>query len=210
MSILTERRWLSAFVGLTALVHTTWLILTNIQLHRWVASAAKVGVIIDLSPDLLQQDLRIGLAFIFTAILLWSRRAAGYAILVAILTFAAIEIFLVALGPSNPFDRAEPILQIATGVILLVAALLWLRRTKVAYIALVAPLYVVVNYVLWWLVTQHIKKAAGVPILDPPTFLNNQLYGAQRWHVCLLLMTLAIAIWLLRLAAKESKSVGQG
>src|SRR5712664_946182 len=198
----TERRWLSLFVGAIGLVITSWAFIWWIRLNERIASLAKEGFFIDLSPDQFQLEVRVGFAFVFAAAISWSRGAAGKWLVAAVTWLGIVD--LIYLASNVFFGRIhQPFAHVAAVTFILAGAVIWWRDGSQVLISSLAPLYLLTNYFLWYRDTQHIKEAAGVPVLYPPTFLNNALYGAEWWHVLYLSLSLIMMVWIVRLIVIE-------
>jgi len=171
-------------VALSAL---TLAIIEDIQVQRYVREAAAVGWIVDVSPDQMQMNLRMGLALALGSISLWSLRARY----VAIVTSALLVGFsLLLLGQTNAFDRSEPIIHLAAICCVMVAIVFIRHKGSNSLTAALAGIFVLVNYLDWFFFTQRIKRLSESQYLYPNTQLNNLLYGAHPWHVVLLAATI--------------------
>jgi hypothetical protein len=202
MKLTTERRWLSIFVGTVAVLSTTWAFVQFFELHRKVEALYKYGIIIEIGPDQFELDARVGFGLIFSSAALISRRAARNSLIAAMLWSGFVELLF---SGSNPFDAFEPLAHIATWVLLLAAIVLLWRKASLALISALGPLYLLINYVLWYRYTQQIRVNAGVPMLGPG-LLDNTLYGAQWWHVLYLLLSLIMLVWMVRLILTERRN----
>jgi hypothetical protein len=196
VKIPTEQKLVS-FIGL--LLSAAILTITFIeqgQLQRSIREAADVGVIIDVSPDQLQLNIRVGLALGLGALSLWSPRLKNAALVAAALFWGFS--YLISLGTS-PFDRAEPLIHLFIVACLLIAVVFMRRRWSDVLNAMLFGIFVLFNFLMWALWTQQIKQFSEARELYPPTWLNNLLYGAQSWHVVVLALTLCMLAWDLRL-----------
>ncbi len=202
MKLTTERRWWSLFVGAVGLVSTTWAFVEFFELHRKVEALYKYGIIIEISPDQFELDGRVGFGLIFSSAALVSRRAARNSLIAAMLWSRFVELLF---SGSNPFDAFEPLAHLATWVLLLAAIVLWWSKASLALISALGPLYLLINYVLWYRYTQHVRVNAGVAMLGPG-LLDNILYGAQWWHVLDLGLSLIMLVWIVRLILVERRS----
>jgi hypothetical protein len=206
MKLTTERRWLSLFIGAIGLVITSWAFIWWIQLSERIAALAKDGSsIIDLSPDQFQMEARVGFAFVFASAISWSRGASTKWLVAAVTWLGIVD--LIYLASNVFFGRIhQPFTHVATVTLILAGAVIWWRKGSQVLISVLAPLYLLTNYCLWYRDTQHIKEAAGVQVLYPPTFLNNLLYGAEWWHVLYLVLSLIVLIWIVRLILVERRN----
>jgi hypothetical protein len=204
MKLTTERRWLSLFIGGIGLVITSWAFIWWIQLNERIAALAKEGSSsIDLSPDQFQMEARVGFAFVFASAICWSRGASTKWLVAAVTWLGIVD--LIYLASNVFFGRIhQPFTHVATVTFILAGAVIWWRKGSQVLISALAPLYLLTNYCLWYRDTQHIKEA--VPVLYPPTFLNNVLYGAEWWHVLYLVLSLIILIWIARLILVERRN----
>jgi len=180
MEAATEQKLVSV-VGLTvAIVAFTLTIIEQIQIDKSVREAAALGAIIDVSPDQFQFNFRVALALALGSISLWSGRANRWAIVAGFVFWAAAFLLFLDL---SPFDREKPIVHI-TGLAGLVAAGSAIRRRQSGFLtAVLAGTFILVNYFLWFLSTERLKRLAERDELYPYTRLNNLLYGASWWHV---------------------------
>ena len=101
-------------------------------------------------------------------------------------------------------NHQNPLLVIAWTGLLIGAIVLWRREASLALLSTLGPLYLQINYLFWFLSTLRFKRAIG-GVLEPPTLLNNTLYGAQWWHVLYLVLSLIILIWIVRLILIERR-----
>lgn len=204
MTVANEQRLLSIIGVGVALTALTLTIIEQVQLQRSLAEAASLGAIIDVSPDQLQMNLRVSLAFALGAIALWSNRAHKVAAIAAALL---VGIGILLFAETNPFDRAEPQIHI-TGICFLAIALVCIRwRHGDLLTAGLAEAFVAVNYLLWFMWTQRIKRFAEVEQLYPNTRLNNLFYGARPWHIVFLAVIGVLIIWECRLLKRRLTKV---
>ena len=195
-----EQRILSITGLACSLSFLTITIAEQIELHRALSEAAALGAIIDVSPDQFQLNFRTALALGLGALCLWSSRARKIALVIAA-TFLSFGLLL--FSQNNVFDRTEPLIHI-TGLAVIIPAVVLIRRQWSDMLdAILAGVFVLVNYLDWFLWTQRIKRNAEVARLYPYTRLNNLLYGAEIWHVVVFLVTIGLLAWELRLLIKR-------
>lgn len=173
-------------------------------MQRSLEEAAALGAIIDVSPDQLQLNVRVSVALALGSVSLWSNRANKAAIIVALLF---LGVSCLAFGGSSPFDRAEPLIFVAAVCCLAGAIFGGSYPRSHLLTAGLAEGFVLVNYVLWFLWTQRIKRFAEVEKLYPNTRLNNLLYGAHPWHVVFLVITIGLIVWECRLLKRRMTKV---
>jgi hypothetical protein len=174
------------------------------RLHESLVQAAAAGIIVDVSPDQFQLALRIAFSLILGSICLWSKFANRLAVVVAALIFLLAVPFSFA---DSVFDRAEPEILMAALIILAIAVIFYRRDWSGTLNAMLAAVFVILNFIAWFVWTERIKRNAEVETLYPNTRLNNTLYGAEPWHLVLLLWTLILLVWAARLMLKESKKI---
>jgi hypothetical protein len=205
MKLPTERRSLTLSVGAIGLVITAWAFVWWIQLNERIASFGKEGIIIELDPNRFHLEARVGFAFLFASAISWSRRPAGKWLVGTVAWLGLAD--LIYLGSNFFFGRIhQPFAHVATVVFIVAGAVIWWRKSSQVVIVALAPLYLLTNYFLWYRETQHIKEAAGVPVLYPPSFLNNTLCDAQWLDVFYLLLSSMMLVWMVRLILIEHRS----
>lgn len=196
MGVAKEQRLVSLVGLLLALTILTISVIEQIQLHRALREAEALGAIIDVSPDQFQMNLRIALALGIGSTCLWSRRANTAAVVIGALLW--VFGFLVFLSP-DVFDRPEPMVHIAA-LVFLVLAILCLRRDWSGILnGILSGLFVLINYVLWYMWTQRLKQFTQGGRVYPDTALNNLLADAHGWHVIALGLTICLLVWQSRL-----------
>jgi hypothetical protein len=201
MEAATEERLVS-FLGCgIALSVITLSIIEDIQVQRSVREAAAFGWIVDVSPDRMQMNFRMALALAVGSISLWSPRGRRWTIF---LTALLVGFSLLLFSQTKPFDRSEPVIHLAA-ISCLTVAIIFIRRPRSNLLtALLAGVFVLVNYVDWFWYTQRLKRLSESESLDPYTRLNNLFYGAHPWHVVLLAVTICLIIWEVRLLARRT------
>jgi hypothetical protein len=165
----TEQKMLSAGILLIAIATIFWVVIGQVKLQQMLDSAAQAGWAVDVSVDPMQRDIRLILALLFGSIAVWSQKGTRVALALFALSVLIAEVIgWAAASQHNPFDRTEAEIHIAVGVILLLAVLLWFRRAKPIIIAALAPLYMLLEYLFWYIHTLIMKRSAGVEELAPP------------------------------------------
>jgi len=207
MNLTTERRVLAACEISIAVLALGWVIGHQIHLNTLVSKAAEEGIIVDLNSDPLQRDFRVGLALLLGAIAAWSRKSAAIAVVIALAIYVIAEIIFLLSSPYHIGDVTEPEIQIVSGCLILFAIVLWKHATNNVTIALLAPAYLWINYFFWALSTRHLKVAADVEVLYPPTRLNQLFYGAGWQHVVLFICVTVLALWQGRLIVRGRQNV---
>jgi hypothetical protein len=101
-------------------------------------------------------------------------------------------------------NHQNPLLVVAWTGLLIGAIVLWRREVSLALLSTLGPLYLQINYLFWFLSTLRFERAIG-GVLEPPTLLNNTLYGAQWWHVVYLSLSLIMLVWIVRLILIERR-----
>jgi hypothetical protein len=115
--------------------------------------------------------------------------------------------FLIFLGP-DVFDRSEPVVHIAA-LGFLVLAIVCLRRPWGGVLnGILAGLFVLINYVLWYMWTQRLKQISEGGRVYPDTPLNNLLADAHAWHVIVLGLTICLLVWQSRLLTRFPRRRG--
>src|SRR2546423_2435595 len=148
----TEQKILSAVILLIAIATIIWVVIGQIELQRRLDSAAQAGWAVDVSIDPVQRDIRLILALLFGSIAVWSQKGARIALaLFAIGILVAEFVAWVVASQHNPFARTDLEIHIAAGVMLLLAIRLWFRRANHVIISALVPLYVLLEYLFWYL-----------------------------------------------------------
>jgi hypothetical protein len=114
--------------------------------------------------------------------------------------------WLISLGVS-PFDRPEPLIHLFIIASLMIAVVFMRQSWSGLLNAILAGIFVLFNFLLWALFTQHLKEFTEGRELYPPTVLNNLLYGGQRWHVVVLALTVLVLAWEFRLVITRRRAV---
>jgi hypothetical protein len=197
-----EQRVLSITGIVCSLCFLSITIAEQIKSHRALREAAALGAIIDVSPDQFQLNFRIALALGLGALCLWSSRARKIALVIAA-TFLGFGLLL--FSQNDVFDRTEPLIHIAALSVIVSALVLIRREWSDLLDAFLAGTFVLINYLDWFLWTRRIKQYGEVASLYPYTKLNNLLYGAEIWHVVVLLVTIGLLAWELRLLIKRCR-----
>lgn len=196
MKAAVEQKVVSLAALVTALVIFALIVIEQIQIGRWLHQASEAGWIVDTSPDSLQRNIRLTFAFSLASMSLWSNRTRAIAIVTAWILFGLGALTFVAI---NPFDRSEPIIHLAAFCSLVTATLCIRHRRAGPLTAMLAGLFVLINYLDWFWWTARLKRFAAGRVLDPSSSLSNFLYGAHPWHVAVLIVTVCLIIWELRL-----------
>ena len=198
----TESRWLSLLIGVVGLAITTWAFVHWFQVQRAVEALAKQGMYIDITPGPFFRDVRLGFFFVLASFVLLSRRAARHTLSAAVVLLLIIAVLVLVVGGNPSYLRAF----LVEAILLLIAVVLWWRKASLPLISGIGPLYLLINYFIWYLFTQDLKRDAEVEILQPDTLLNNTLYEAQWWHVLYLLLSLIMLVWIMRLILVERRN----
>ena len=204
-----ERKFASGFLILVAVAAISWITISQIELHRSVESAARVGIISEIDQDPFQRDVRIAFALMFGAISVWSRKAVKVALIAFALVYFILEILIWLAGPhDNPFDMTEPEVHLAGGIILLIATLSWIRKVDHLLISALAPIYILFEYTAWYFRTGWFRRSREEMEFNTPLWLNYLFYGIEWWHIIILLMAILMIVWQIRMLLKE-KSTGR-
>ena len=202
MSLIVERRVLAILGSLVSVGALVISIVEQFRLHRSIEDAAALGLIIDVSPDQFQLNIRVALSLFLGSVCLWSKRTNHVAIIAAGLMFLIVVPFY---SIDAVFDRAEPEILLAAAVALAIAAICFHQDWSQALNSALAAIFVLINFAGWLVWTERIKRSADVRELYPHTRLNNTLYGAEPWHLLILSWTLIVLIGAVRLIFRESK-----
>ncbi len=62
-------------------------------------------------------------------------------------------------------------------------------------IAMLAPVYILIEGLLWFASTVRMKALLAVETLQPPTTLNTVLYGANWWHLVIMALAMLMVLW---------------
>jgi hypothetical protein len=167
-------------------------------------------IAVDFSPDAPQRDLYLSLVLALGLLALQSRRWAGRSLVLASIAYFGLEaLFWFGVGRVT-FDSVSTASHVAAGIGLALGITVYRRRWSPSRIASIAPAIAGFEYAIWAVDTVALRRACEVAVLQPPTILNNMLYGAQ-WHhamTCLLALA-ALAVLLVgtqRCASPEARS----
>jgi hypothetical protein len=203
MGLSMERKIVSGFILLIAVATFTWLIISIVELQRALESAAKVGVIVDISQDSQQRDLRLTLALLLAAIAIWSRKGVKIALILFGVSYAVIEFLSGGVASKHGFlDRPEPEIHLIAGAILFIGILLWFRRANHLIITTLAPSYILFEYLVWYLETSWLRESGDEKEIYTPVWLNRLFFGADWWHILILISALIMIVWLIRITLK--------
>jgi hypothetical protein len=200
----TERKVIAVFIFGVVGASVLWGIHGVIAEKQSLEAAAEAGWVIDYSWDPLQRDLRITLALLLGAVALWSRRGTKAALIAGLVAFAGIEFITWSIAPRNTFHRIEIEFHVLGGALLVFAAILWMRGANDLMIAILAPAYVLLEFVLWFVSTIRMKALLGVDRLEPPTVLNNFFSGAHWWDLLPLPLSLLMILFSITAARKAT------
>jgi hypothetical protein len=199
-----EKKILSVVILSLALATIVWVAIGQIEQQRILDSVDSTIWAVDFSPEPLQRDMRLAFALIFAGISVWSRRGTK----IAVFLFAGFCLLAELPRLISPpffaaFERNAWGFHIAAGVICLLALLFWFRNINHLLISSLATFYILFDYFAWYVETVRLKRAAGVPELNPPTLLNNCFHGAHWWHIVLLLAAIVMLIWQAKLIMRQ-------
>jgi hypothetical protein len=168
------------------------------------------AITIEISPDALQRDASLTLLLLLGLVATWSRPVARRVLIVSGFLFFGLETIWWVFLPDATFDAPEPLVHLLFGVALATAITLYKRGASAITVAGVAPLAVCLRFGLWVLESYQLRVACDVDTLQPPTVLNNLLYGASWIHVLLFAFafaaTLTVAAGILGRVSAEARS----
>jgi hypothetical protein len=152
-------------------------------------------IAVDTSPDALQRDIRIFFALFFNGLILWSRKGAKIGIICAAVFFVFIEAINLATIGKSGFDTPEPQIHFLAAILLLAAIGLLIKGFRNTLIAALTTIYILFEYLFWFVGTRYMFASVGVEyIYRPNTLLNRIFYGANWWHVFILVLSISLFI----------------
>lgn len=205
----TLRKLIAIFAFAVVAAAVLWGIQNLMEQKRSLGAISETVWAIDISPDSLQRDLRFTFALLLGAIALWSRRGALIALITALVVFVGIEFTTWLIAPRNVFDRTEVEYHLLAAALIGIAIILWLRGANYLMIAILAPGYILIESMVWYISTIRLKALLGVDQLQSSTTINNVFYGAHWWHVFTMgLSVLMIVCGIIAARNETSNNVG--
>ena len=202
----TQRKVIAIFVFAVVAATVLWGIHNVMEQKRSLEAISDASFAIDISPDSLQRDLRLTLALLLGAVALWSRRGTKIALVAALILFAGIEFMTWVVAPQNAFDRSELEYHVLAGALIVIALILWIRGTNDLMIAILAPTYILIESVVWYISTIRMKAVLDVDQLQPTTSFNNVFYGAHWWHVSIMALSVLMIVFGISAARKKNST----
>lgn len=202
----TRRKVIAFFAFAVVAATVLWGIHDLMEQKRFLDGISEAAWAIDTSPDSLQRDLRVTLALLLGAVALWSRQGTKAALVTSLVLFVGIEFTTWLIAPRNAFDRTEVEYHLLPGVLIVIAVFLWLRGTNYLIIAILAPAYILMESILWYISTIRMRALLDVDQLQPPTTINNLFVGAHWWHVSIMALSVLMIVCGITAARKESST----
>lgn len=209
MTLSGQRKSIAVLIFVIAVATSVWLVVNVMQQDRLLEEANKAIWAIDFSPDSAQRDLRLLIALVISGVALWSRNGTRIAIWAGFVLFGAAELIAWVILPTNAFDRTDLEYHILAAVTLVLGVILWIRGFNDLMIALLAPAYVLMEFLLWYVSTVRLKALLSVDQGDPTSSINDFFYGAHWWHICVGLLSLLIIIFGIT-AVRKARGDGGG
>ncbi|MEW6129332.1 MAG: hypothetical protein AB1757_19990 [Acidobacteriota bacterium] len=170
------------------------IIFEQVEQSRRINEAVESGLAVDISPDYLQRNLRIFLAMLFSGMALGSKRMSWVALILSALIFVPIEI-LNQFHREVSFDTPEPEIRFVAEILILLSIAFTFRKMNHVILSILALVFILIEYLFWVLQTRILITDLGVQYIYPNTSLNNIFYGANWWHVGILLLSISLLIW---------------
>ena len=205
MKLLIEPKIVSGAAVLIASAIVLLAIKEMIEISQVTGPAIEAGWAIHYDLTYLQRELRVAMALLFCAVALWSRRGTKYFIIISASLYLVYMFWRMFLASPYYPNAPQPEFLVLVGVAIMSVSVMLFRNLNNTVIAMVAPIYVLAEYLIWYISTYNLKKSSGVAELQPPTAINNIFNGAHWWHIFILIFSILLLAWGFRAILIENR-----